>query len=222
MHLVLTQFHKPKTGPSWPAPYDQLGSRAHSFLVKSVDKELSRIQTEFPKIKILHGALTVNRKWGKMRSALMLDPQGVYFEIAEIEPTGSFFTQAGRRPSPDGKSWLHFMINCDDITEQLPFYKSFGLVHDSRVDFRADGFFPYGMEKFAREHKESMGMNMGDTGSSTCDFLHSIDDVSNMHFELLGYKPGALTHTFPMSSLTISFQALFKSQARHQHGHRKV
>lgn len=49
MHLVLNQFKKPKVGPQWPAPYDQLGSRAHAFLVKSLDAEMTRIAKDSPK-----------------------------------------------------------------------------------------------------------------------------------------------------------------------------
>ena len=190
MHVILSQFKEPKTGPKWPATYDQLGTRAHSFLVKSVDAELKRISKDFPKIKILHGPLSINRQWGRTTSALTLDPEGVFFEIVEIDPSGSFFSVEPKIPPPTEKSWLHYQLNSEDTEEQLPFYQSFGLSHDSRVDFRKDvGFHPYGREKFAREHL-CMGMTLGD--SNSCQFLHSLSDPSNMHLELLRYYPGDL------------------------------
>ena len=191
MHLILTEFKSPKTGPSWPAPYDQLGSRAHAFLVSSITAEIARIKKDFPKIEILHEPVSVERKWGKTTSALMLDPYGVFFEIVEIDPQGSFFSSSKQAPPPQEKCWLHFMLNSDNAVEQLPFYQSFNLVHDSRVDFRDGiGFEPYGLEKFAREHFDSMGMRIEDSRGT--NFLRNVKDPSEMHLELLEYKPGGM------------------------------
>ncbi|OAL47376.1 hypothetical protein IQ07DRAFT_646328 [Pyrenochaeta sp. DS3sAY3a] len=191
MRLVLTQFKAPKHGPSWPALYDQLGSRAHAFLVKSVDTELARIKKDFPKVKILHNPIAVQRGWGKTTSALMIDPYGVFFEIVEVDAGGSFFSTGNAIPPPTEKAWLHFMLCSDDVKEQLPFYKSFGLFHDNRVDFREGiGFYPYDLDKFAKEHKDSMGMLMED--SKECFFLWDGKDPSTMHLELLEYKPDTL------------------------------
>lgn len=189
MHLVLNQFKKPKVGPQWPAPYDQLGSRAHAFLVRSLDAEMTRIAKNFPKIKILHGPFSINRKWGRTTSALMLDPEGCFFELIEIDPSGSYFSRDLKVPSPDEKSWLHFMFNSEDVTDTLPFYQSFDLSHDNRVDFRDGlGFYPYTMEKFAKEHEDAMSMVM-DTNVRV-EFLRNLNDPSNMHLELCLYKKG--------------------------------
>ena len=191
MHLILNQFRAPKVGPQWPAPYDQLGSRAHAFLVKSLDAEMRRIANDFPKIKILHGPLSINRKWGKTTSVLMLDPDGVFFELIEIDPRGPYFSRELGVPSPDEKSWLHFMYNSEDVTETLRFYKSFGLSHDNRVDFRDGvGFYPYTLEKFAKEHKDAMSMVIGNSVRN--EFLRNLNDPSNMHLELLAYKKGKM------------------------------
>jgi hypothetical protein len=192
VHLVLTEFKFAKEGPKWPATYDQLGSRAHAFLVESVATELERIKKDFPKIEILHEPVSVDRVWGKTTSALMLDPYGVFFEIVEIDREGCFFSVSKHAPSPHEKAWLHFMLNSDNVEEQLPFYKSFDLVHDSRVDFREGiGFEPYGLEQFAREHYDSMGMKIED--STGTNFLRNTKDPSEMHLELLEYKPGEVT-----------------------------
>ncbi|KAJ5638392.1 hypothetical protein N7490_008271 [Penicillium lividum] len=185
MRLVLNQFKSPKTGPKWPATYDQLGSRAHAFLVESVGTELERIKKDIPKIKILHGPLSVERGWGKTTSALMVDPQGVFFEIVEIDKSGE------QSPPPDEKAWLHFMLNSYDAEEERKFYQSFGLFHDNRVDFRDGiGFHPFDLEKFSKEHKDAMSMTMRD--SVNCDFLWNGKDSSTMHLELIEYKPGTL------------------------------
>ena len=189
IRLVLTEFSSPKSGPSWPAPYDQVGSRAHAFLVGSVSDELERIKKDFPKVRILHESVTVKRGWGNTTSALVVDPDGVFFEMVEIDDSGSFFSTGNRAPHPTEKTWLHFMLNSDNIKDQLAFYRSFDLIHDNRVDFREGiGFHPYGLEKFAKEHYDSMRMKFEDAIGT--NFLRNLKDPSEMHLELLEYKPG--------------------------------
>ena len=190
MRLIFTQFKEPKSGPKWPATYDQLGSRGHAFLVGSVSKELERIKKDFPDIKILHESISINRGWGNTSSALLTDADGVFFELVQIERPGNFFADGNPAPPPTEKAWLHFMMNAVNIKEQLAFYQSFGLYHDNRVDFRNEeiGFHPYGLEKFAKEHLEAMSMKFED--SVNCSFLWNGKDSSTMHLELLEYKPG--------------------------------
>ncbi|KAH7371322.1 hypothetical protein BKA64DRAFT_649659 [Cadophora sp. MPI-SDFR-AT-0126] len=191
MRLVLNQFKSPKTGLKWLATYDQLGSRAHAFLVESVDTELERIKKEFPKTNILHGPLAIERGWGKTTSALMVDPEGVFFEIVEIDKSGFFYSKGNKAPPPTEKAWLHFMLNSDNVEEQWPFYQNFDLFHDNRVDFREGiGFHPRTVEEFTKEHENAMGMKMAD--SIQCYFLWNGIDSSTMHLELLEYKPGTL------------------------------
>lgn len=207
MHLVLNQFKAPKKGPAWPAPYDQIGSRAHAFLVKSVKAELERISQDFANVKILHQPLIIDRKWGKTTCALLVDPDGVFLELLEIESGGSYFATDLKAPPPTDKSWLHYMLNTESSEEMPNFYKSFGLVHDHRVDFRGDlGFFPDGHATFSKRHYDAFAMD--DTKTGHCDFLRSIDDLSNMHLELLQYKEGKQLSSVAMFHIDLFDQVL--------------
>lgn len=175
-------------------------------MVRSIETELKRIKQDFPKIKILHDPLSINRRWGRTTYALLVDPDGVFFELVEIAQSGPYFSRDLKAPPPTEKSWLHYMLNTEDTQDSPNFYKSFGLVHDDRVDFRPNiGFHPYGQEKFAKEHKDAFAMEMNNTGH--CDLFRNLNDPSNMHLELLQYDKGEVTRTQRSGCLddTLSF-----------------
>ncbi|KAJ9144521.1 hypothetical protein NKR23_g5883 [Pleurostoma richardsiae] len=191
MHVIVNSWKNLKRGPAWPGTFDQIGSRGFSLLVADVAVEVARIKRDYPHVRVLHDPITINRGWGKTTSALLLDPEQVFLELITIDK-GSPYDPVNVRAPPFGeKQWLHFMLNCSKFEETVQFYKSFGFEHDVGVDFRPKaGFEPKGFAYFVKQMDDAFGYKMGNgTGVA---FLRTESDISGMHLELTGHKPGSL------------------------------
>ncbi|RTE72421.1 hypothetical protein BHE90_013155, partial [Fusarium euwallaceae] len=186
MHLILHQWSNLNETEGWPAPFNQVGSRGCSLLVRDVRSEMNRIRREFPKLAILQEPLTIRRKWGKTTSVLLKDPEDLWVELVEVE-RGSVYDSANvKPPPPNARTWLHFMHMCANFKETSKFYGSFGNSHDHGVDFRPEtGFHPWGFEYFAKQQKEAFGVTMGAKDAYDISFYRAETDCSQMHIELL-------------------------------------
>jgi catechol 2,3-dioxygenase-like lactoylglutathione lyase family enzyme len=160
------------------------------MLVKNVSAELDRIKKEFPDLKVLQAPITIQRRWGKTTSAMLVDTENIFLELLEIEEGSPYDPRGKKAPEFHDVQWLHFMVNCVNYDATLKFYQSFGLKHDDGVNFRPEvGFYPT-REYYARQMDEGFGFDWD--GLEGCGFLRKDDDVSGMHLELMKYKPGSL------------------------------
>jgi len=192
MHLILYQWRNLTSGPAWPAPFNQVGSRGMSLLVDDVPRELERIRKEFPSIKILREPHTIRRKWGKTTTALFIDTEDIQVEVISLEKGSAYDLKKIIVPRFNDMQWLHFMLNCTNYDESMKFYQSFGMYHDSAVDFRPNvGFHPKGQEHYAQQWRDAFNFEQKDlTGVG---FLRSDRDPSGMHLELMKYNLEAMT-----------------------------
>ncbi|KIX09041.1 uncharacterized protein Z518_00119 [Rhinocladiella mackenziei CBS 650.93] len=190
MHLILHQFKGLKQGPAWPAPFDQVGSRCFSMLVRDVAHEVALIRKGFPNIRFLHDPMTIRRSWGVTTTALFIDPEGGFVELIEIENGSPYDPSKVKAPNFDDVQWLHFMYNCTNYKVTKKFYESFGMTHDAGVNFRPrSGYYPT-YEGYSQLMEDAFGLDQEtllETG-----FLRNEDDVSNMHLELMDYTAGSL------------------------------
>ncbi|KIW99578.1 uncharacterized protein Z518_11317 [Rhinocladiella mackenziei CBS 650.93] len=191
MHLILYQWKTLNRGPGWPAPFNQIGSRGLSMLVEDVNAEVQRVKKDFPDIKFLYDKLTINRRWGKTTTALFVDREDIQVELIEIEKGSQYDLGRVQLPAYEDTQWLHFMLNCSNYDKSMEFYQSFGMAHDSAVDFRPGvGFHPFGKAHYAKQWKEAYDLAQDDlTGVG---FLRSDRDPSGMHLELMDWRPGSL------------------------------
>ncbi|RSL53960.1 hypothetical protein CEP53_007592 [Fusarium sp. AF-6] len=138
MHLILNSWTGLDNASGWPAPYNQLGSRAITMLVGDASAELACVRSQFPGVRILHDPIRIQRRWGVTTSVLLLDPESVFLELISIEhaPDSPYNPLNVKKPAFEEKKWLHFMVSCSNFDETEPFYKSFGMEHDAGVDFR--------------------------------------------------------------------------------------
>jgi hypothetical protein len=189
MHLILYQWKNLTRGPAWPAPFNQIGSRGLSLLVEDVASELARLKKEFPQTKVLREPHTIKRNWGRTTTALILDTEEIQVELIALEKGSQYDLKKVIRPAFNDMQWLHFMLNCVNYDESMKFYQSFGMYHDSGVDFRPDvGFEPKGKVHYAKQWKDAFDFDQDDlTGVG---FLRSDRDPSGMHLELMKYNLG--------------------------------
>lgn len=196
-HLILTSWTDLKRTQGWPAPYNQIGSRGHAFLVESVEKELARVEKEFPELKVLERSMAVSRRWGMTTTALIVDPEDVFFELIEIGPPYGSKHLERDVPTYTDRSFLHFMLNCSNFKQTSKFYRSFGYTHDHGVDFRPDvGFHPHSYDYFTEQMKNGVGLDMNK--SVDVDFLWNERDPSHAHVELCDYQKGYLKDPGPV------------------------
>ncbi|KIX06642.1 uncharacterized protein Z518_04618 [Rhinocladiella mackenziei CBS 650.93] len=187
MHLIMYEWDNLSRGPAWPAPFHQIGTRGFSMLVEDVGAEVSRIKQEFPEIKFLYESMTVKRRWGKTSTALFVDTEGIPVELVAIEKGSQYDVAKVQVPDFDDMQWLHFMLNCTNYDKSMEFYQSFGMYHDSAVDFRPGvGFHPFGKAYYAKQWMDAFNFKQDDlTGVG---FLRSDRDPSGMHLELMKYN----------------------------------
>ncbi|GME37612.1 hypothetical protein FDECE_3452 [Neofusicoccum parvum] len=191
MHLILHGWNNLKTTPGWPAPFNQIGTRGITMLVKDVAAELERIKAGWPHLRIHHGPLSIRRKWGATTSALLEDPEGVFLELLEISSPSPFDAERVQAPGGRDRTWLHFMHNCADFHATRPFYEAFGMAHDRGVDFRPNtGFHPWGVEHFTKQMADAFGFEMAPEDAGEVAFLRAESDCSQMHLELLNITKG--------------------------------
>ncbi|RSL95252.1 hypothetical protein CDV31_013983 [Fusarium ambrosium] len=194
MHLILNSWTGLDNAPGWPAPYNQLGSRAITLLVGDAIAELARVRSQFPGVRILHDPIRIHRRWGVTTSVLLLDPESVFLELISIEhaPDSPYNPLNVKKPAFEEKQWLHFMVSCSNFDETEPFYKSFGMEHDAGVDFRPGvGFHPFGYDAFKAQMRDAFGFLM--ENSKGVAFLRSKSDTSSsMHLELCRHVPDSL------------------------------
>ncbi|OAG35201.1 hypothetical protein AYO21_10599 [Fonsecaea monophora] len=188
MHVYFYSWHNLSTKAQWPPIINQIGSRSLTFLLDDVDKELERIRRDFPQTPILSDVLTIERKWGTTRSALVKDPEGNFLELVSV--AGGRFDEQKMKPAPwDQKTWLHFQMNCQYWGKTRRFYRGFGMEHDYGTDFRGEKIgFPFGWDYYEKQMNEGCDFKVDpDTRN---DFLRNARDVSGMHLELLEGIPG--------------------------------
>jgi hypothetical protein len=189
MHLILYDWANLTTGPKWPAPFNQIGSRGFSILVEDLEKEVARITQTFPNIQFLAKEIIVQRRWGLTKTAIFVDPEDIQVELIEIEKGSVYDRCQIQVPRFDDMQWIHFMVNCANYKQSMEFYGSFGLAHDSQVDFREGvGFHPLGKEHYAKQWRDVYGLEQDHlTGVG---LLRHPRDPTGMHLELMDWKPG--------------------------------
>ncbi|KIX08845.1 uncharacterized protein Z518_03502 [Rhinocladiella mackenziei CBS 650.93] len=192
MHVIFYQWKNLSRGPAWPAPFNQIGTRGFSMLVGDVKAEVSRIKKSFPQINFLYDSITIKRKWGKTTTALFIDTEDILVELVEIEKGSRYDPAKIRVPEFNDMQWLHFMLNCSNYDKTMEFYQSFGMYHDSAVDFRPEvGFHPFGKAHYAKQWIDAFNFKQDDlTGVG---FLRSDRDPSGMHLELMKYNLESMT-----------------------------
>jgi len=182
MHVFFYSWKTLNTTNQWPAPYNLIGSRGMTFLFDDVEKELARIEKDFPQTKVLMEPTRVKRRWGTTTHCLLIDPEDLWVELISIE--GNPQEKIARPPKPHERSFLHFQVNCMHFQETSKFYRAFGMEHDHGVDYRPDVGFPDGIEYMAKQMKEAFNFIIEDKILGV-EFLRGTRDPSLNHLELL-------------------------------------
>ena len=190
MHLTLVASRPESPDSGWPKAPDQRGSTVLTLLVDEVQPELERLSKEGATVRA--EAAVTHRLSGPTLSAFVEDPDGNLVELFESAPAPGWdhsrCSVVGARTT-----FLHLQLNTYDFERLAAFYSGFGFAPDPLsegrpgIDYRRlidmTGPNPY---------IEAFGRPLNNKVTSGVKLFRLPDDHSQMHLEIMGWRPGNL------------------------------
>lgn len=186
MHLVLAESPD-SPGPVSPVDPEQTGPTTFTLLVSDLDGELAGVSARGG--RVVRPPAETQRLLGKSRAALVTDPDGNPVELISLEHEPGW-DNSGCRVAPSDRTFLHVELNTENFREVSAFYGGFGFEHNPLNNLREgwarlpddDPEDPY-VKAFGRSIVGHLaGLN----------FARLPTDHSQMHLEIMGWKPGNL------------------------------
>jgi predicted enzyme related to lactoylglutathione lyase len=186
MHLTVVEAGLEPVLTGWPKAAAQIGSTVMTLIVADVVAELDRVRAAGGMV-VAEVKETV-RLLGSTRSAFVEDPDRNLVELFEAHP-GSAWDLTGCSVFGADRTFLHFELNTENLDAVSEFYAGFGFAHNSLNDVRPNATYdpPSGEDPYITEWGTSLMDNMAGVR-----FLRLPDDPSEMHLEVMGWKPGSL------------------------------
>jgi predicted enzyme related to lactoylglutathione lyase len=185
MHINLVSMTEDSPRSGWPKTAGQFGSTVVTLRVTELDQHIAQLAADG--MVILSPPTATIRNLGQTRSAFVLDSDSNIVELVEPSYEAGWDTSTCSVVGAD-RTFLHMQLNTENLEALSAFYASFGFQHDSGVDPRP-GSVPY--ETDGDPYLKAFGVSFKQNRHGV-SFFRLPGETSDMHLEVMGWKPGAL------------------------------